>query len=83
VGQAADDKVREIEQTRERLDSDLRELERRMPPVRQAKRIAGVLAGSGLAAGFLLRLRGKRKEQQARFQEVVVRVVVDDDHEHA
>jgi hypothetical protein len=82
VGQAADDKVREIEQTRERLDSDLRELERRMPPVHQAKRIAGVLAGSGLAAGFLMRRARKRKEDKARTQEVVVRVVVDD-HEHA
>ena len=83
MGQAADDKVREIEQTREQLDSDLRELERRMPPVRQAKRVAGVLAGSGLVAGFVMRRRRKRKDEQARTQEVVVRVVVDDEHEHA
>jgi len=80
MGQAADRKVREIEQTRERLDADLRELERRIPPARQAKRIAGALAGSGLMAGFMMRRLRKRKDDKARQQEVVVRVVVDDEH---
>ena len=79
MGEATDRKVKEIEQTREQLDADLRELERRIPPVRQAKRIAGALAGSGLVAGFVMRRLRKRKDEKARSQEVVVKVVVDDE----
>jgi len=79
MGEATDRKVKEIEQTREQLDADLRELERRIPAARQAKRIAGALAGSGLMAGFVMRRLRKRKDEKARSQEVVVKVVVDDE----
>jgi hypothetical protein len=79
VGQAVDRKVKEIEETRARLDVDLRELEGRLPgPIRSAKRIAGAAAGSTLIAGLLARRRRKRNDEKARRQEVVVRVVRED-----
>ena len=79
MGQAVDRKVREIEETRARLDADLRELEERLPaPIRSAKKIAGAAAGSTLVAGLLARRRKKRNDANARRQEVVVRVVRED-----
>jgi len=79
VGQAVDRKVREIEETRAKLDGDLRELEQRLPaPIRSAKKVAGAAAGSTLIAGLIARRRKKRNDEKARRQEVVVRVVRDD-----
>jgi hypothetical protein len=70
MGATAAQTVREIEDTRSRLDSELRELERRMPaPARWAKRVVGVAVGGGLGgAAFWFaakRLRKKRTEQKA------------------
>ena len=79
MGQAVDRKVREIEETRAKLDVDLRELEQRLPgPLRTARRVTGAAAGSTLLAGFLARRRKKRNDDRSRRQEVVVRVVRDD-----
>jgi hypothetical protein len=79
VGQAVDRKVREIEETRAKLDVDLRELEERLPgPLRTARKVAGAAAGSTLIASFLARRRKKRNDEKSRRQEVVVRVVRDD-----
>jgi len=69
MGASAAQTVREIEETRTRLDSELRELERRMPaPARWAKRVVGVAVGGGLGgAAFWFaakRLRRKRAEQK-------------------
>jgi hypothetical protein len=80
VGQAVDRKVREIEETRAQLDVDLRQLEERLPgPLRTARKIAGAAAGSTLIAGLLARRRKKRNAEKARRQEVVVRVVREDE----
>ena len=80
MGQAVDRKVREIEETRAQLDVDLRQLEERLPgPLRTARKIAGAAAGSTLIAGFLARRRRKRNAERARRQEVVVRVVREDE----
>jgi hypothetical protein len=69
MGASAAQTVKEIEETRTRLDSELRELERRMPaPARWAKRVVGVAVGGGLGgAAFWFaakRLRRKRAEQK-------------------
>jgi hypothetical protein len=63
--------VREIEGIRSRLDSDVRELERRMPqPAVWAKRLAGVVVGGGTAAvvslAILKRVRERRKPTPVR-----------------
>lgn len=79
MGRSADQKVQEIEETRSRLDADLRELEGRLPgPLRNVKKIAGAAAGSTVLAGFLARRKKKKNEEKARRQEVVVRVVRED-----
>jgi hypothetical protein len=83
VGRAVEQKVKQIEETRARLDADLRELEQRMPaPIRTARNIAGAAAGSTLVAGLIARRRKKRNDDKARRQEVVVRVVRDDADVH-
>jgi hypothetical protein len=71
MGQSSAATVREIEDLRSRLDSDVRELERRMPqPAVWAKRLAGVVVGGGTAAlvtmAVLKRVRGRRKVPAAR-----------------
>jgi hypothetical protein len=66
MGQGSAATVREIEGLRARLDTDMRELERRMPqPAVWVKRLAGVVVGGGAAAivtvAVLRRVRGRRK----------------------
>lgn len=79
MGRSADHKVKEIEETRSRLDADLRELEERLPgPLRNVKKIVGAAAGSTVVAGLLARRKKKKNEEKARRQEVVVRVVRED-----
>lgn len=79
MGEAADRKVTEIEDTRRRLEVDLRELEARIPaPLRSVKSVAGLLGGSALGALVLSKVRSKRSNER-RSQEVVVRVVRDDE----
>jgi len=78
MGEAADRKVTEIEETRRQLEVDLRELEARVPaPFRSMKALAGVALGStALTALLLRRLRSKRSDHPSA--EVVVRIVRDD-----
>jgi hypothetical protein len=66
MGQSSAATVREIEDIRSRLDTNMRELERRMPqPGVWAKRVAGLVVGGGTAAlvtfAILKRVRGRRK----------------------
>ena len=63
MGQSADQTVREIEQARERLDADLRQLEARLPfaPVRGAAVAAGAATALWLAARGTRRLRSARR----------------------
>jgi len=68
MGESSAQTVREIEETRDRLDAELRELEQRLPqPAVWAKRAVGFLVGGGTAASvalFLLRRRKKKREQE-------------------
>ncbi|HZD18582.1 MAG TPA: hypothetical protein VE669_10620 [Actinomycetota bacterium] len=80
MGEAADRKVAEIDETRRRLEEDLRELEDRIPaPLRSLKSLLGMLVGSALVGAFVLRrLRSKRSGRDQPAAEVVVRIVRDD-----
>jgi hypothetical protein len=82
MGEAADRKVREIEQARDRLEGDLRELQGRMPAAaRTGKRVVAGVAGSTVAAGvvrMLIHRRRKKRQEHDRTTEVVVRVVRED-----
>lgn len=79
MGEATDRKVTEIDETRSRLEADLRELEARLPAsVRSMKSVAGVVLGStALTALVLRRFRSKRADEHPS-AEVVVRIVRDD-----
>lgn len=79
MGEAADRKVTEIEESRRQLEADLRELEARLPaPLRSMKALAGVVVGStALTALVLLMVRSKRTDRHPS-AEVVVRIVRDD-----
>jgi hypothetical protein len=75
--------VREIEETRSRLESNLRELEERMPqPAVWAKRAVGFLVGGGTAATvalIALRRRKKKRQEKERLERVpaVIQVLPD------
>ncbi|MGH2675741.1 MAG: hypothetical protein ACRDKA_11305 [Actinomycetota bacterium] len=61
--------MREIEDIRDRLDAEMRELERRVPqPAVWAKRLAGIAVGGGLGAIVLTSLarRARAKRRSAR-----------------
>jgi hypothetical protein len=79
MGEAADRKVKEIEENRTQLEADLRELETRLPaPFRSAKSAAGlILGGTAFTALVLRRFRSKRSDERPS-AEVVVRIVRDD-----
>jgi hypothetical protein len=82
MGKSAAETVREIEETRERLDADIAELHDRLPaPAVWGKRLLGVAFGGGVAGSMfwfgVKRLRKRRKEEKARKEAVqaVVQVV--------
>lgn len=79
MGEAADRKLTEIDETRRRLEADLRELEARLPaPLRSAKSVLGVIVGT-TALAALIRRRSRSKRSDARpAAEVVIRVIRDD-----
>jgi len=78
MGQATDSKVMQIEGTRRQLETDIRELEDRLPPpLRSMKALAGVVLTSTVFMALLVRmLRSKRSDRPSA--EVVVRIVRDD-----
>ena len=83
MGEEATRKVTEIEQTRQRLEEDIKELEDRIPaPLRSLKGIAGSIAGSAVGAFVLKKLLSKRSKDK-NTTEVVVRVVRDDERPKA
>jgi hypothetical protein len=78
MGEATARKVTEIEETRRRIETDLRDLEDRMPaPLRSAKALAGTLAAT---AGGVIVLKGimSRRSKRKDATEVVIRVVRED-----
>jgi hypothetical protein len=71
--------VTEIEESRQRLEQDLQELEDRMPAaLRSVKSLVGVLLGSAVMALVLRRVRSKRTDRNPS-AEVVVRIVREDE----
>jgi len=78
MGEAAARKVSEIQETRRRLEADLRELEARMPaPLRSMKAVAGTLVGMAGGALLVRRILSRRSDRAAP-TEVVIRVVRED-----
>ncbi len=84
MGESATQTVREIEDTRDRLETEFRELEQRMPaPAVWTKRLIGVAVGGGVtgtAFWFVVRrLRGrkKKKKEEAQRIEAVIKVIPD------
>jgi hypothetical protein len=80
MGKSSAETVREIEETRERLDAELQELEHRLPPpARWAKRILGVAVGGGVAGSLfwfgVRKARGRKKKVDKDRAQAVVQVV--------
>jgi len=81
MGQSPAETVREIEETRSRLESNLRELEERLPaPAVWAKRVAGLAVGGGVGGTLfwaaIRRVRKRRKKQrEAEAARPVVQVI--------
>ena len=81
MGESAAETVREIEQTRDRLEDEFRELERRLPaPAVWTKRLIGVAVGGGIGGSAfwfgIRRLRKRKKQKQAQQQvQAVVNVL--------
>jgi hypothetical protein len=79
MGEATDRKVTEIDETRRRLEADLRELEARLPaPLRSTKSMAGVIVGGTALAALLFRRSRSKRSDRPPATEVVIRVVRDD-----
>jgi hypothetical protein len=79
MGAAADRKVTEIEETRRRIEIDLKELEARVPtPLRSVKSLVGILLGSTALTAFVLRRFRSNGSNERPAAEVVVRIVRDD-----
>ena len=79
MGQEAARKVTEIDETRQRLELDLQELEDRLPAtLRSVKSLVGLLLGTAVMALLVLRRTRSRRSDRGRAAEVVVRIVRDD-----
>jgi F0F1-type ATP synthase membrane subunit a len=78
MGESAAQTVREIEETRERLDAELRELESRLPSAAVwTKRAIGMVVGGGIGAtAFLFALRRLRKRKKQKAPETQVQAVI-------
>jgi F0F1-type ATP synthase membrane subunit a len=78
MGQSAAQTVKEIEETRERLDAELRELETRLPSAAVwTKRLVGMVVGGGVGAtAFLFALRRMRKRKKEKAPETQVQAVI-------
>jgi hypothetical protein len=79
VGEATARKVTEIEETRRRIEADLRDLEDRIPaPLRSAKALAGTMVGI-VGGALVLRTILSRRAGRRAPSEVVIRVVREDE----
>jgi hypothetical protein len=67
MGSSTAETVKEIEETRARLDSEVKELERRLPAAPAIRRMAAIAAGSGVGGTvFWTVLRRVRKHRKAK-----------------
>jgi hypothetical protein len=83
MGQRSAETVKEIEEIRGRLSTDLDELQDRLPaPAVWGKRVLGVAAGGGLAGTLfwfgIRRLRRKRQPKRSAPVQAVVQVLPED-----
>ena len=78
MGQSTAQTVREIEETRERLDAELRELESRLPkPAVWTKRLVGMVVGGGVGAtAFMFAVKRFRKKKTQKRPEAQVQAVI-------
>jgi hypothetical protein len=78
MGESAAQTVKEIEDTRERLDAELRELESRLPSAAVwTKRLVGMVVGGGLGAtAFLFAVRRMRKRKKEKVPDTQVQAVI-------
>jgi uncharacterized protein involved in response to NO len=78
MGQSTAQTVREIEETRERLDVELRELESRLPkPAVWTKRLVGMVVGGGVGAtAFMFAVKRFRKKKKQKRPEAQVQAVI-------
>lgn len=78
MGQSSAETVREIEDVRDRLDGELRELEDRLPPARTVKRVtAGLLTGTtGTVTWWVIRRARNRKKKMKEAESMPMRAVV-------
>jgi hypothetical protein len=75
MGQSAAETVREIEDTRDRLEGDLQALQQRLPaPARVAKRAAAIAVGGGVGGTVLLVLFKRWRKKKAA-QKVVAAAI--------
>jgi hypothetical protein len=83
MGQRSLETVKEIEQTREALDSKMHALEERMPPLTVVRRVAGLAVGGGIGGSVFwftvrrVRARKRRKEEEAQPINAVINLVPD------
>ena len=82
MGQRSLETVKEIEQTREKLEGKLLALEERIPALTPVKRLAGVAVGGGMGGTifwFVVKRVRKRKQKKDAAQPVnaVINVVPD------
>ena len=74
MGEGSAATVREIEDTRERLDAQIRALEERMPePARMAKKAAGVAVAGGATTTALVFFLKRRKKKKAKDPERILK----------
>jgi hypothetical protein len=79
MGEAADRKVREIEEARRQLETDLKELEARVPAAfRSFKSLAGLVLGSTALTALIVRRFRSGRSSARPSAEVVVRIVRED-----
>ncbi len=85
MGQSSVETVKEIEETRGRLESDIRELEQRLPaPAAWARKVAGIAVGGGISGAAFwfgvkrLRKRSAKKKAAEQGTQAVINVIPDE-----